>query len=242
MSRNHNGPDREFELRMTLIVALATSLVVFAEPLIPATARIVAGSSPRVELTNAGTQAITAWSFAVISPNAQGGLHREMHTADVYLSEVTRGLPRSPEHLDVIQPGQSTIVPIDAAPAGATVEVVAVVLADRSAFGDPQAIRSFFEHRRVERDQLRDVSEVMNGVLKTQRGVAALRAIDAQFAARAGDSVPLRTAREAVAAYLAKAGSGSGEDEAADQQIRQYAAFVTRQYELATTHAEPVRK
>src|SRR5712691_7518354 len=149
---------------MTFIVALAAAVLAFAEPLIPATARIVAGSPSRVELTNAGNQAITAWSFAVTWPNAQGGMHRELHTADVYLSEVTRGLPRSQEHLDWIQPGRSTMVPIDDAPAGATVEVVAVVLADRSAFGDPQTIRSFFEHRRVERNQLREVSEIMNGV------------------------------------------------------------------------------
>jgi hypothetical protein len=226
---------------MAFIVALAATVLAL-EPLIPATARIVAGSPPRVELTNAGNQPITAWSFAVVSPNAQGGMHRELHTADVYLSEVTRGLPRSQEHLDWIQPGRSTMVPIDVAPAGATVEVVAVVLADRRALGDPQTIRSFFEHRRVERDQLREVSEIMNGVLKTQRGVAALKTIDAQLAARGGgESVPLLTAREAVAAYLAKAGSGSGQDEAADQQIRQYTAFVTKQYELAATHADPVK-
>src|SRR5207237_1418064 len=173
---------------MACIVALATAVLAF-EPLVPATARIVAGSPSRVELTNAGGRAITAWSFAVTWPNPQGGTHREMHTADVYLSEVTRGLPRSQEHLDWIQPGRSTMVPIDDAPAGATVEVVAVVLADRSAFGDAQTIRSVFEHRRVERDQLRDVSEIMNGVLKTQRGIAALHTIDGQLAARGdGDS------------------------------------------------------
>ncbi|HEV3141155.1 MAG TPA: hypothetical protein VGY57_11590, partial [Vicinamibacterales bacterium] len=185
---------------MTFMLALATAVLALADPAIPVSARIVAGSPPRAELTNTGSKPITAWSFAVVSPNAQGGTHREVHTADVYLSEVTRDLPRSPQHLDWIQPGQSTAVPVDIAPASATIELVAVVFADRTALGDRQTIRGFFDHRRAERDQLRDVSEIMNGLLKTQRGVEALRAIATQLAARGdGESVPLRTAREAVA-------------------------------------------
>src|SRR5207253_6173402 len=94
------GIGREFDLRMTFILALATTVVALAEPAIPMSARVVAGSPARVELTNTGAQPITAWSFAVVSPNAQGGTHRELHIADVYLSEVTRDLPRSPQHLD----------------------------------------------------------------------------------------------------------------------------------------------
>jgi len=225
---------------MTYMLALVTALLTFAEPAIPLSARIVPGSPARVELTNTSNQPITAWSFAVTSSNAQGGTHRELHTADVYLSEVTRGLPRAPQHLDWIQPGQSTAVPVDAAPADAKIDIVAVIFADRSSFGDPQTVRAFFDHRRVERNQLRDVSEIMNGVLSTQRGTAAVQAIDAQLASRRdADSVPLRTAREAVSSFLATAAGTSGQEAAGDQQVRQYAAFVTKQYELAATHAEP---
>ena len=214
---------------MSFILALALS------------ARIVAGQPPSVELTNTGAQPITAWSFAVVSPNAQGGTHRETHTADAYLAEVTRNLPRAPQHLDWLQPGASVRIPVDAAPAGAAVEVVAVIFADRTATGDPQALQTFFEHRRVERDQLRDVSQTFDGVLNAQRGAAALHALQERFAHAPAGSVPHQTAREAVAAYLAQAERGADVAESADQQMRQYAAFVKKQYELAAAHADPAR-
>ena len=223
---------------MTSALALA---ILLAQPSIPVSARVVEGTPPAVELTNTGSRPITAWSFAVTSPNAQGGTHHETHTADVYLSAVTRDLPRSPEHLDWLQPGRRVRVPIDAAPPNASVELVAVIFADRTAIGDPQIIHAFFEHRGVERDQLRDVSNVMESVLKTQRGVDALNAIDAQLVHNNPESVPHRTARDAVAAYLAAPVGTSGRDDALDQQIRQYAAFVKKQYELAAEHAEPRR-
>src|SRR5436190_7809355 len=172
------------------------------------TARIAAGTPPSVELTNTGSQPITAWSFTVVSPNAQGGTHRETHTADAYLAEVTRNLPRAPQHLDWLQPGQTVRIPVDVAPTGATVEIVAVIFADRTATGDPQTLQTFFEHRRVERDQLRDVSRTFDGVLGAQHGVAALRALQARFAAAPADSVPHQTARDAVATYLAQAEIG----------------------------------
>ena len=211
---------------MSLILALAL------------TARIILGTSPAVELTNKGTQPITAWSFAVVSPNAQGGTHRETHTADVYLAKVTRDLPRAPEHLDWLDPGKSMSVPVDTAPAGASVEIVAVVFADRTADGDAATVQSFFDHRRAERDQLRAVSQAFDEVLQTHHGPAALHALESQLSG-GDDSVPRRTARDAVAAYLAKAQNAS--DDALDQQLRQYAAFVKKQYALAATHAEPAR-
>ena len=202
------------------------------------TARIISGSPPAVELTNTGTQPITAWSFAVVSPNAQGGTHRETHTADVYLAKLTRDLPRAPEHLDWLDPGKSIRVPVDAAPAGASVEIVAVVFADRTSDGDAAAVRSFFDHRRDERDQLREVSRTFDEVLQTGRGAAALHALESKLVG-GDDSVPRRTARDAVAAYLAKAQNTN--DDSLDQQLRQYAAFVKKQYDLAATHAEPAR-
>jgi len=202
------------------------------------TARIIQGAPPVVELTNSSSQPITAWSFAVVSPNAQGGTHRETHTADAYLAEVTRNLPRAPQHLDWMQPGGSTRIPVDAAPAGATVEIVAVIFADRTAEGDPQTLQTFFAHRRVERDQLRDVSEAFDRVLSAQHGVEALKALQQRFADAPADSVPHQTAREAVATYLAQAERGADLAESADQQMRQYAAFVKKQYELAAAHAD----
>ena len=65
---------------------------------------------------------------------------------------------------------------------GVIIAVVAVIFADRTATGDPQTLQTFFEHRRVERDQLRDVSRTFDGVLGAQHGVAALRALQARFA------------------------------------------------------------
>jgi hypothetical protein len=203
----------------------------------PLDARIAEGSPPRVELINVGDQPVTAWSFAVASPNEQGGVHREIHTADVYLSEVTRGLPRSEAHLDWLRPGQSRALPIDAAPHGARVEVVAVILADGTGLGDAPTLEALFAHRAAERDQLRDVVETFNAVLGHERGVAALQALKARFASGGSPgSVPRRSAREAVDAYLTKANAGSEEE--ADRSIRMYAAFVTRQYELAVQHAQ----
>src|SRR5436190_18018666 len=201
------------------------------------TARIVPGTPPSIELTNTGSQPITAWSVAVVSPNAQGGTHRETHTADSYLAEVTRNLPRAPQHLDWLQPGASTRIPVDAAPEGATVEIVAVIFADRTAEGDPQTVQTFFAHRRVERDQLRDVSEAFDRVLSAQRGLAALKALQQRFADAAADSVPHQTAREAVATYLAQAERGADAAEFADQQMRHISATVKMQYVLAVGYA-----
>ena len=202
------------------------------------TARVIAGTPPSVELTNGGSQPITAWSFAVVSPNAQGGTHRETHTADAYLAEVTRNLPRAPEHLDWLQPGKSVRIPVDTAPAGATVEIVAVIFADRTAEGDANTLQTFFVHRRVERDELRQVTEAFDSVLNVQHGVAALRALQARFADAPAGSIPHQTAREAISGYLAQAERAPETGESADQQMRQYAAFVKKQYELAATHAE----
>ena len=72
------------------------------------------GAPARVELANTGTQPITAWSFTVATPTATG-VHREGHSADVYLSEVTGNLPGAQPHLDRIMPGQSRSLPVDAA-------------------------------------------------------------------------------------------------------------------------------
>jgi len=201
----------------------------------PATIRLMPGTPARIELTNTGNQPITAWSFTVSTPNANG-VHHETHTADVYLSEVTGKLPNAEPHLDRIMPGQSRTLPIDAASAGATVEIAALVLQDGTALGNAAAITTLFEHRALERDELRAVAETFRAVLAAKRGTAALTELKQQLQALAsGESVPRRTALDAVEALLRKAQAGS-EDEA-DRSARAYAEFVTRQYDAAVAHS-----
>ena len=224
---------------MNCTVALALTTLIFA-PDVPVTGRLIAGPPPQVELKNTGTRAVTAWSFAVVSPT-QTGTHREIHSADVYLSELTRGLPRSEAHLDWLRSGESRAIPVDAAPARASVEIVALVFEDGSAVGDPAAIATVFEHRASERDELKKVVDTFNASMQTKRGVAALEELQQRFAAAAGaqESVPQRSAREAVETWLQTAKAG-GADDQIDQSVRSYVAFVTRQYEAASKHAKRV--
>lgn len=217
-----------------MITTVALALTLLAAPTFPVTARVVPGSTPQVELKNTGDRAVTAWSFAVISPTANG-THREEHSADVYLSEVTRDLPRAPQHLDWLRPGESRMIPVDTAPAGASVEIVALVFDDGGAIGDPQAIAAVFVHRVAERDELKKVVDTFNAALQTHHGAAALEDLRQRFAASGEESVPHRTAREAVESWTQKA--GAPEDQV-EQSIRTYLAFVTKQYEAAAKHAQ----
>lgn len=218
---------------MNLAASLTLAVAVAAAEF-PATVRLMPGSPARVELTNTGNQPITAWSFTVSTPTANG-VHHETYQADVYLSEVTGNLPGAQPHLDRITPGQSRALPVDAATADAKVELTALVLQDGTAVGDPDVIKKFFEHRAMERDQLRAVAEAFRTVLAAKRGTAALTELKQQFQAAAGDSVPHRTAREAVDALLRRAQAGN-EDEA-DRSLRQYAEVVAKQYDVAVVHS-----
>jgi hypothetical protein len=201
----------------------------------PATIRLMPGTPARIELTNTGNQPITAWSFVVSTPNANG-VHHENHTADVYLSEVTGKLPGAEPHLDRLMPGQSRALPIDAASASSTVEIAALVLQDGTALGDAAVIKTLFEHRALERDQLRTVADTFRSVLAAKRGTAALAVLKQQLQALAsGESMPIRTALDAVDALLRKAQAGN-EDEA-DRSARTYAEFVTKQYDAAVAHS-----
>jgi hypothetical protein len=217
--------------------ALALALVVFGAADMPLVGRVVPGSNPQVELRNAGDRAVTAWSFAVVSPTATG-THREVHSADVYLSDVTRGLPQATAHLDWLRPGQSRTIPVDAAPAGASVEIVAVVLEDGTALGDADSIATFFAQRSAERDELKKVVDTINASIQTKHGMAALEDLQRRFADGAGanESTPHRSAREAVAAWQQKARTAS--QEGVDRSIRTYVEFVTKQYEAAAKHAQ----
>src|SRR5687767_12339570 len=135
---------------MTWPIALLLALVYAADP--PLTARAIPGPPSQVELRNTGTRPINAWAFAISAPNASGGIRRTFHSADVYMSEVTAEMQRAAPHLRVLKPGESRTVPVDPFPPNATVQVIAVVLDDNTAFGDEQTIAGFFENRAVERD------------------------------------------------------------------------------------------
>jgi hypothetical protein len=156
---------------------------------------------------------------------------------DAYLADVTRDLPRSAPHLDWLRPGQTREIPLDPLPRDATVQIVAVVLEDVTSAGDPQIIKSIFERRAGERDELRMVVDTFNNVLQSKHGVAALQDLRDRFAMATGpkESTPHRTAREAVEAYLQRATGGNAD--AAEQAIRAYAALVARQHELAVKHS-----
>jgi len=231
---------------MTLAVSLALATTLLASPKLahthesegggfPATIRVLPGAPARVELTNTGTQPITAWSFTVSTPGASG-VHHETHTADVYLSEVTGQLPGAEPHLDRIMPGQSRALPIDAASADAGVHITALVLQDGTGLGDGAALNALFTHRAAERDQLRAVAETFRTVLAAKRGTAALAELQHRLQSDGEDSVPRRTARDAVDVLLRKAQAGSEEE--ADRSIRKYAEFVSRQYDAAAAHAQ----
>jgi hypothetical protein len=200
----------------------------------PATIRVMPGSPARVELTNTGTQPITAWSFTVATPTATG-VHREGHSADVYLSEVTGNLPGAQPHLDRIMPGQSRALPVDTAGAEASVQLTALILQDGTGLGDPAALKTFFDRRATEREQLRQVADAFRTVLASKRGTAALEDLRQRLRSGIDESEPRRTAREAVDALLQKAKAGSEDD--ADRSVLVYADFVARQYETAVAHA-----
>jgi hypothetical protein len=199
----------------------------------------VTGASSHVELANTGSRAVTAWSVGITTHPQEGKTHREFHTADAYLAEVTRDLPRSSPHLDWLAPGESRTLPLDPQPADATVQVMAVVLDDGTALGEPQILQSIFDKRLAERDELHKVVDLFNAVLPVKRGAAALEELKARFsgAAPADESTTYRSAREAVNAFAQKAAVNADE---ADHSLRTYAAFVQRQYDVAVKHA--VRK
>ena len=113
-----------------------------------------------------------------------------------------------------------------AQPPDATVEVMAVVLEDGTALGEPQALKSIFDKRVVERDELRKVVETFNAVLPSKRGAAAIDDLKSRFSASSGaqESTPHRSAREAVDAFAQRAAAGKADE--ADQSLRTYAAFL----------------
>jgi hypothetical protein len=195
---------------------------------------LVTGAPTHVRITNTGNQPVTAWSLAT---EAQFGdrTHREVYTADGYLSEVTHGLPGSSERLERLMPGQSRELPLDPLPAGATVTVIAAVLDDGTAIGDQEVIDSIFAKRAKERDALKAVVDAFTDVLPAKHGTEALTALRSRFAAllQREDSVPCRAAMDAVQSFERKGNAGE-----IDQSLSNYANFVKRQFDLAAKHAE----
>jgi len=225
--------------RILAVLTLASAAVLGTDGLPLIARHLVTGPSSQVEMANTGTRAITAWSLGITTHPEEGKIHRVIHTGDAYLAEVTRDLPRSSPHLDWLPPGQSRVLPLDPQPADATVAVMAVVLDDGTALGEPKILEEIFAKRIAERDALHTVVDTFNAVLPAKRGAAAVDELKTRFAAlpQSGESTPIRSAREAVDAFAQKAASNADE---ADHSLRTYAAFVQRQYDVAAKHA--VRK
>jgi hypothetical protein len=222
----------------TAVAAVILSAVASAADFPLAARDFVAGPNAHVRLVNTVGQAVTAWSVAVITRLANGRMHREVFTADGYLSEVTHGLPGSTERLETLQPGQSREIPLDQTPPDATVEVIAVVLSDGTALGEEDAIMAIFAHRAQERDGLRAVVDTFNDVLSAKRGAAALIALRERLAALAerDDSTPCRAALDAVNTYPLNA--AEADPNRVDESLRTYQTFVTREYDLAVRHSQ----
>jgi hypothetical protein len=221
---------------MMIGLAVAGTLQVGSLPVVAG--HLVTGASSRVQISNTGGQPVTAWSLAITTHPEEGRTHRVVLTSDAYLADVTRDLPRASPHLDWLRPGQTFDVPLDPQPADATVQVMAVVLEDGTALGEPGILASIFEHRAAERDELRKVVDTFTAVLSSKHGAAAIEELKARFNASPDpglEGTPHRSAREAVETFAQRAAAGKADE--ADQSIRSYAAFVQRQYEVAAKHA-----
>jgi hypothetical protein len=223
--------------RRALVPAVVVALSAAAAAAVDMPLRIsdvVAGTAAHVRLTNTGTQPVTAWSLAV-STSSAGGSHREVYTADGYLSEATHGIPGSTERLERLMPGESRQIPLDAVPAGASVDVFAAVLEDGTALGDEQTLKTIFAKRARERDALKAVVDAFEEVLPATHGAEALIALRDRFAAlvQREAAVPCRAALDAVQKYHQTKTSG----EEIDNSLRTYADFVKREYDLAVKHA-----
>lgn len=194
---------------------------------------VVTGAQSRVRVTNTSSQPVTAWSLAAISRTATGS-HREVYSADGYLSEVTHGLPGSNDRIERIMPGETREFPLDPLPPGSTVEVIAAVLDDGTGTGDEDALTAIFARRARERDALKAVVDAFGDVLPAKRGAEALTALRERFTAlvQRDNSTPCRAALDAVQAYQQKTSADQ-----IDASLRSYADFVTREYELAARHS-----
>ncbi len=219
----------------TILIVTSVLAALTAAPDMPVkVTRVTSGAQGgRIQLTNVSNRGVTAWAVAT-STTSGDRTHREVATADGYLSELTHGLPGASSQLERLAPGEVRDIAVETIPAGATVEIVAAVMDDATAIGDETVIASIFARRVKERDALRAVVDSFNAVLPSQQGAEALASLRERFSvlAQRDDSIPCRAALDAVQGYSNKT---SADD--INQSLRAYAAFVTRQYELAVKHA-----
>jgi hypothetical protein len=112
---------------------------------------------------------------------------------------------------------------------------VAVVLDDGTAVGDEQIIAAIFARRLKERDALRAVVDAFRAVLPVEHGRTAVDALRERFTVllQRDESVPCRAALDATETYARAASSDQ-----IDRSLTMYAAFVTREYELALKHSQ----
>src|SRR5437867_4579550 len=96
-------------LRM-FCAAVLLSAVVHGSEMPLTVGDLVTGAPSHVRVTNTARQPVTAWSVAAISRTATG-THREVYTADGYLSEATHGLPGSKPRLERLAPRESPELP-----------------------------------------------------------------------------------------------------------------------------------
>jgi hypothetical protein len=226
---------RLLALSATCATALVGS-VAFGADLPLVASHLTTGPASHVQLTNTGSQTVNAWSLAITTPVGSSGAHQVVESVDAYLSESTRGIVEIPDRLSGLLPGQTREIPLDPLPADATVRVLAVVLDDDTAVGDSETIRSIFSRRAVERDELHRVVETFNDVLASGRGISALQELKRRFDVSVPEeSTPHRAAREAVESYLRRATAENANQ--IEQLLRQYAAVVERQYEVAARHS-----
>jgi hypothetical protein len=220
--------------------ALLTAVLSAADfPLV--VSHLETGPSAHVDVTNTASQAITAWSLAVTTHPESGRTHREVRTADGYLSDATHGLAGSSEQLEKLPPGASRQLPLDTLPPDASVQVIAVVLDDGTAAGDDEVLTAIFARRAKERDALHGVVDAFTDVLSSSRGAEALTTLQERLTALAerDESLPCRAAIDSVNAYQRQATAANADD--IDRSLRTYAAFVAREYELAERHSRRAR-
>ena len=217
-----------------LWIALVSTATAAAVEMPLSVSDIVPGTPGHVRLTNTSRQPVTAWSLAT-TQSSNGRTHREVHTADGYLSEATHGIPGASVALERLMPGESRRVPVDPLPAGASVDVAAAVLDDGTGIGDEEALSAIFARRAKERDALGAVVAAFKEVLPAKHGADALAELRQRLAAlvQREDAVPCRAALDAVQTYQLKTNA-----EEIDRSLETYAAFVAREYDLAARHSQ----
>jgi hypothetical protein len=222
----------------TAVVTLFLAITVRGAELPLVVSDLTTGLNSHLRLTNTADQPVTAWSLAITTPVVDGQSRRFEESVDAYLSEITRDLTGSTDKLDRLLPGQAREISLQQVPAGSSVEVIAVVLQDGTALGDARTIQSIFERRQMERDDLRAVVDIFSAVLPSTTGLSALEELKRRFAnpSPRSESTPMRSARDAVDAYLKVATLDN--TDALTQQLRSYADLVQRQYELAVRHSQ----